>query len=213
MKTSQNVFDYIYQKEGKSPWTFKEPPKELTNLVESELIKPCKMLDVGCGEGYISTYLASNGFDVTGIDISSNAIKLSKKHAIKKQVKCKFLQMGWKQLSNTKEKFDLVIDWRFFHEITGDKEREEYVNIVSNLLKRKGKYLSVAFSGEFKEWGKGKLRKSPIGVTLCLPHNDELEKLFRKYFNIVQKKMIKVPEKGMRGGITSYFFLMEKKTK
>ena len=201
----QSAFDYIYQKKGQAPWTFGEPPKELTKLVESGMIKPCKTLDVGCGEGYISTYFASNGFEVTGIDVSSNAIKLAK--GAGERTTCKFVQMDWKQLSKIKDKFDFILDWRFLHEITNSEEREEYVNLVSSLLKRKGMYLSVAFSGEFT---RGK-RKSPMGAVLCLPHNSDLEKLFAKDFSVIEKKMIKLPEKGMRGGITSYFFLMEKK--
>ncbi|MCX6816208.1 MAG: class I SAM-dependent methyltransferase [Candidatus Aenigmarchaeota archaeon] len=210
-KTSQNVYDYLYQKEGQAPWTFEEPPEELAKLVESGMIKSCKTLDVGCGEGYISTYLASKGFDVTGIDISSNAINLAKKHAAKRGVKCKFMQMEWKQLSKIKDKFDFILDWRFLHEVANDKEREVYVNLVSNLLKRRGTYLSVAFSGEFKKWGKGKLRKSPIGTILCLPHNRDLEKLFAEDFDIIKKSMIKLQQKDLPGGVTSYFFLMEKR--
>jgi cyclopropane fatty-acyl-phospholipid synthase-like methyltransferase len=206
----QNVFDYLYQKEGQTPWTFREPPEALAELVEGGALKPCRTLDVGCGEGYISLYLASKGFDVTGVDISANAIKLAKKHAEEMGVKCNFMQMDWKSLSKIRNRFGFVIDWRFLHEITDDKDRKDYVNIISGLLERKGEYLSVAFSGEFKEWGKSKLRKSPMGVVLCLPHNEDLEKLFAG-FAIMKKTMIKLPQKDVPGGVTSYFFFMEKR--
>ncbi len=202
---SGNVFDHIYQKEGKAPWTFKEPPKELVELVDSGALKPCKMLDVGCGEGYISAYFASKGFDVTGVDISANAIGLANRHAKKKGVKCKFIRLGWRGLDG---KYDFVLDWRFLHEITDEKEREKYAAIVSGLLRKDGIYLSVAFSGEPR---KRKLRKSPIGVLLYLPANRDLEKLFGAHFNILEKKMIKLPQKEVLGSVTSYFFLMKKK--
>jgi 2-polyprenyl-3-methyl-5-hydroxy-6-metoxy-1,4-benzoquinol methylase len=205
---SGNVFDYIYQKEGAAPWTFSEPPKELVKLVESSVLKPCKMLDVGCGEGYISSYFASKGFDVTGVDASGNAINFAKKHAKELGVKCKFLRMDWKELSGS---YDFILDWRFLHEITDEEERKEYVKLVSRLLVKDGIYLSAAFSGEFKKWGKGKLRKSPTGVVLCLASSNDLEKLFGTHFNIAEKKMIKLPQKEVLGGITSYSFLMKKK--
>jgi cyclopropane fatty-acyl-phospholipid synthase-like methyltransferase len=211
MKTAQKMFEYIYRKEGIAPWSFTDPPKELVSLLGSGKIKPCKALDIGCGEGNICAYLASKGFDATGIDISRNAIKLAKKNADRLAVKCKFIAMDWKHLSKIKEKYDFIFDWRFLHEIAVGNEREKYVEIVSNLLNSGGKYLSVAFCGEFKKRGEGKQRKSPIGMEICLLHNDELERLYSKHFSIIEKKMIKLPQKGVRGGVTSYFFLMGKK--
>lgn len=211
MEPLHNAYEYLYQKEGEAPWTFKEPPKELIVLLENGHVKPCKVLDIGCGEGYISVYLASKGFDVTGIDISSNAVKLAEKHAKENNVRCNFMQLDWKDLPRLKEKFNFILDWRFFHEVTDEKEREKYVNIVSSLLGDNGRYLSVAFSGQFKQWGTGKLRKSPTGITLFLPHGEELERLFGRKFEILEKKIIKVPQREIRGGVTSYFFFMQKK--
>ena len=38
------------------------------------------MLDLGCGSGRHSRYLASMGFDVTGLDLSAESISLAKQH-------------------------------------------------------------------------------------------------------------------------------------
>ncbi len=200
MKNPRNVFDYIYQKEGVAPWTFEEPPEQLVELVENGTLKPCRMLDIGCGEGYISLYFASKGFDVTGIDISGNAVSLAKKHAKERGLRCKFLQTNWKDLDG---RYDFILDWRFLHEITDEKEREQYVRMVSGLLAKGGIYLSAAFSG-------GGLRKSPIGVLLCLADDSSLEKLFSR-FDIIEKKNIRLPQKEVLGGVRGYFFLMKKK--
>jgi SAM-dependent methyltransferase len=43
-----------------------------------------KTLDVGCGAGRHSLYLQQQGFDVTGIDISPGAIKVSKLRGLRK---------------------------------------------------------------------------------------------------------------------------------
>ena len=60
------------------PWNLEIPPDALTQLVESGKVKPCKTVDLGCGTGNYAIYLASVGFDVTGIDISPTAIRIAK---------------------------------------------------------------------------------------------------------------------------------------
>jgi 2-polyprenyl-3-methyl-5-hydroxy-6-metoxy-1,4-benzoquinol methylase len=52
------------------PWNIEIPPKALVGLVESGRMQPCKTIDLGCGAGNYAIYLASAGFDVTGVDIS-----------------------------------------------------------------------------------------------------------------------------------------------
>lgn len=47
----------------------------ILNVINKFLDSPKKILDIGCGVGSLSLYLASNGHRVYGIDISSKAIK------------------------------------------------------------------------------------------------------------------------------------------
>ncbi|MBW3003800.1 methyltransferase domain-containing protein, partial [Candidatus Woesearchaeota archaeon] len=75
----KHIFDKIYVKRGKGPWTLEEPPKEIVEVVSK--VKPCKALDIGCGEGFFSIYLAKQGFDVTGIDYSEVAVERAKENA------------------------------------------------------------------------------------------------------------------------------------
>lgn len=41
---------------------------------------PAKLLDLGCGSGWTSSFYAKAGYDVTGVDISPDAVKSAKKH-------------------------------------------------------------------------------------------------------------------------------------
>ena len=75
----KEMFDRIY--EHGAIWTEENPPKELIELIETEKIKSCKVLDIGCGEGFYSIYLASKGFDVTGVDISEIATNKARENA------------------------------------------------------------------------------------------------------------------------------------
>ena len=54
--------------------TFGNPSKEVVDIVQ-HLEKGARVLDVGCGDGRHSLYLANLGFRVDAFDISENAIK------------------------------------------------------------------------------------------------------------------------------------------
>ena len=73
------------------PWNIETPPEALVELVDGGEVKPCNTIDLGCGAGNYAIYLASKGFDVTGIDISPAAIKIAKENAEKKGVRPIFL--------------------------------------------------------------------------------------------------------------------------
>jgi 2-polyprenyl-3-methyl-5-hydroxy-6-metoxy-1,4-benzoquinol methylase len=70
--------DRIYKEVSldKIPWNSETPPDALVELVQSGKIRPCKTIDLGCGAGNYAIYLAEQGFEVTGTDISPTAINI-----------------------------------------------------------------------------------------------------------------------------------------
>jgi len=195
MNSDKKIFEKIYEK--RAVWTQSTPPKELVDLIENGEIKPCKALDIGCGEGLYSIYLASKGFNVTGIDISQNAVKSAKKHAKEKGLKIRFIAMDIKDLSELEEKFDFVFEWALMHHIM-PPQRQKYVEDLSKILKKGGKYLSFSFnekSPHFNQPGK-KYRitppgqRTPPGVKHYFSSMDELKNLFKPYFKIIEAKVI-----------------------
>lgn len=80
--------------------TYKLMPK-----LEQKALQLCKgkILDVGCGAGSHSLYLQENGFEVTAIDISPNAIEACKLRGVKIAFVANILVL------DLEEKFDTIL--------------------------------------------------------------------------------------------------------
>ena len=72
-------------------------------------------MDIGCGPGNEAIFLAKQGTDVTGIDLSSEVIDLAKKLADLQQVKVNFIQGDALKLPFKDNTFDVVNDTFVFH--------------------------------------------------------------------------------------------------
>jgi len=208
----QTMSDKIYRNMNPEniPWNIEAPPGALVKLVKSGKVKPCKTIDLGCGAGNYAIYLASIGFDVTGVDISPTAIKLAKENAKKKGVKSNFLVadvLG--NFDEVKGSFDFAYDWELLHHIFPE-ERKRYVENVHRILNPKGKYLSVCFNENDPQFGgSGKYVETRISTILYLSSEEELRDLFDQYFNIKDLKTIEIKGKSVTH-IANYAF-MEKK--
>lgn len=188
--------DEVYKNipEDEIPWNLGAPPKALRDLVESKILQPCKVLEIGCGFGYSAIYFAKCGFRVAGIDISETAITTARNLAAKNHADCTF-QVDDILSSEIEETFDFIFDWSVLHHIF-PKNRKQYIENVNRLLNRGGKYLSVSFSEKDKAFGGGgKCRTTPIGTTLYFSSEKEMHELFSPYFNFQEFKTIEIEGK------------------
>jgi len=206
----------IFEEEYEKPiaiWTEVEPPKELVELIENDKIKSCKVLDVGCGEGFYSIYLAKQGFEVTGIDISENAIKYAGQNAEKAGVDIQFVVMNLNDLSKLNKNFDFIFEWSIVHLIT-PLEKEKYIKNINNVLKDGGKYLCVCFNINTPQFGNRGKKEIILGEDaralqkqkLYFYSLDELKKLFENYFKVIGSRLINRTTRG-RKQILNYLFM------
>jgi len=87
------------------------------------------VLDVGCGSGgRVINYLAENGFNVTGIDVSSRMIELAKANHPNTQIHFGDIT-NWK----TDKKFDLIIAWDSIFHLPSSKQTTAIDNMCSML--------------------------------------------------------------------------------
>src|ERR1700754_3089184 len=116
-------------------------------LAELQPSKDTRMLDLACGAGRHAKYLASKGFDVTGIDLSPSSIRMARKNA---SPKLQFYQHDMLMSFGT-GKFDFIFN--FFTSFGYFKSMEENLLVMNNIstcLKRHGSvvidYLNVPYS-------------------------------------------------------------------
>jgi len=175
------------------PWNIETPPDALVELVQSDKVRPCRTIDLGCGTGNYAIYLAGLGFDVTGVDSSPKAIKIAGENAKKRGVRCRFIVadlLG--DLNEVPGTFDFAYDWEFLHHIFPE-DREKYVQNVHKLLNPKATYYSVCFSEKDPQFGGvGKFRKTRMGTTLYFSSESELKSLFLPYFDVRELKTIRI---------------------
>ncbi len=105
--------------------------------------RPLRILEVGCGPGYISLELARNGFDVLGLDISSEALCIAKQTArtnsfLKDFGNLNYIKADFLDWYPGQETFDAVVFFGSLHHFPNTKK---VLNKVAHLLKPKGRIL------------------------------------------------------------------------
>ncbi len=81
-------------------------------LKEVSAGRALKVLDIGCGPGVASMFLAELGNDVTAIDWSDGMLECASKNSVDKGFEIRFLKMNAQELGFRDESYDLVISSR-----------------------------------------------------------------------------------------------------
>ena len=147
MVSSGIEWDQIYKKYPLEElgWELGKPRPILREYVEKGLLKKGKALDICCGAGTNTVYLAEKGFEVTGIDISPTAIGYAEKKAAQANVHVSFKVQDFLELPFEDEEFDFVFDMGCFHHVKPE-DRATFINGVHRVLKKRGNYMLTCFS-------------------------------------------------------------------
>lgn len=136
LKKQQEVYDKAWRSSLKSG---KEEHGNLqTNLdflTETDLLKPSyEILEVGCGIGNIVFELTKKGYDITGSDISHEAIA----YGLKKYPDIRIEVQPAEELKLEDETFDIVLSFDLFEHIA---RIDKHIREVFRLLRPGGFYL------------------------------------------------------------------------
>jgi SAM-dependent methyltransferase len=108
-----------------------------------------RVLDLGCGSGWLSVYLARQGFEVVGIDVSAQAINLANTWALQEDLKIAFTVGDIANLPYADNSFDAVVANSIFEHFPLDVARV-MASKIHDILNKDG-----LFIGCFDEVGGG----------------------------------------------------------
>jgi cyclopropane fatty-acyl-phospholipid synthase-like methyltransferase len=203
---------YSSTEEAAIPWNRAEPPAMLVELVRSGRLLPCRALDVGCGTGNYSIYLARQGFRTTGLDVSRSAIDTAREKAAREGVDVDFDVADMRaDVSHVGGGFGFALEWMIMHHVFPE-ERAAYLENLRAMLAPGALCLSVSFSvldPNFGEPPRGNWRLSPMGPRVYCSGIEELVALFSPAFEILEKEVTLIP--GRMGENTVNRLLMRKR--
>jgi SAM-dependent methyltransferase len=99
----------------------KQPNALMVKTVHGK--KPGKALDIGMGQGRNALYLAQQGWDVTGVDISEVGINLARKRAAEAGCKLNAVLARFQDFDVGRSRWDLIVGMYVHGLITEHSER------------------------------------------------------------------------------------------
>ncbi len=160
-------------------WSDNEPTEEIVNSFKKGIIKTGdRLLDIGCGFGRNSNWLASKGVIVTAININKNEIDEAMTRAVKLGVYVNYFLAEATNLPLEKNDFDVAIDAGCSHLLSNKIAQQQAEKEIFRILKSGGYLIYFGFSKKHPAY-KNKI-KSPMFRDL-----DDIKKTYGQDFEIL----------------------------
>lgn len=125
------------------PWDTGCPDTYLLRLVARWPVCRGRVLEIGCGTGTNSIWLARQGFDAIGLDISAEAIDIARRHADEQGISCRFICDDFLDCDLEAESCLFLFDRGCFHSIPDEEHRRAFAGRVAEMLPSGGLWLSM----------------------------------------------------------------------
>ncbi len=150
---------------GDLPWDTGCPDTYLVQTVSRWPLCRGRVLEIGCGTGTNSIWLARQGFDVVGLDISGEAIAIARKRSDEQGVSCKFAACNFLKAGAGAGECVFAFDRGCFHSIPGEKGRRTFTAQVAAALIPGGLWLSMIGNADDPRQGQGPPKMSARQIT------------------------------------------------
>ncbi len=156
MKTKYDAHDEIYKVRraaGKTGWQDSDSLEDTLARLAGKITsvyapQSGRTLELGCGAGDLSLFLAEVGYDVHGVDISPTAIDWAREKAVNRRLQANFQVGSVLDLADfADEYFDIVLDGYCFHCIIGP-DRARFLASARRVLKPKAVLHVATMCGE-----------------------------------------------------------------
>jgi SAM-dependent methyltransferase len=133
---------------GFTPWDGHALSSTLRKLIEGpHALSAGTAIDIGCGTGDSSIYLARHGWRVTGVDVAAKALEKAGAKAAAEHVRVDFVRADATRLSSAGvgKAFTLILDSGCLHGMSDDA-RDRYVAELGAVAAPQGRLLIFAFT-------------------------------------------------------------------
>jgi SAM-dependent methyltransferase len=113
---SPNHWEVQYRA-GRQPWETDRPSSELRRVLAEYGVRPCRAVELGCGTGTNAVWLASQGFQVTAVDLSPLAVQRARQRARAAGVRVHFLAGDVTDPAILAGPFDFFFDRGCYHAV------------------------------------------------------------------------------------------------
>jgi 2-polyprenyl-3-methyl-5-hydroxy-6-metoxy-1,4-benzoquinol methylase len=115
----------------------------LENFIPYKLFNSKKVLEIGCGAGLVSSHLAISGANLSSIDITENAVSITKQRFQLFNLKANISRMDAERLQFPSESFDFVVSWGVIHH---SGNMISIINEIQRVLKSNGKAFLMIYN-------------------------------------------------------------------
>ena len=162
--------------EGALPWDNGKPDAHLNEVISSHGIVPGKALEIGCGTGTNAIWLAGQGYEMTGMDISRTAIGKAETKVAEAGVACRFVVGDFLADDVQGAPFGFVYDRGCLHVFDEAEDRTRFAQRVSALLEPGGIWHSLIGSTDGPPRDTGPPRRSAVDIANAVePYFEILE--------------------------------------
>ena len=169
-------------KAGDTPWDVGQPDFNLIEVVTKQPIPSCKVLDIGCGTGDNSIWLAQNRFQVIGVDTSATALEKAREKASKAKVACDFILVDFLKNKIEGAPFGFVFDRGCFHSFDSENDRRTFAQNVAIHLEEAGLWLTIVGNADEHRKGPGPPQRTAGDIVLAVEPYFEVLSLTSTHF-------------------------------